>query len=101
MSRLVPSRWLATVVVLAGSTFAYPVHGVWGSEDGLPLGAAVGWIPADAAACSAVLRAEEQVRAVADSRAWGRLVAMPVWERFAEVWQNPWVRAGGEVLFAE
>jgi hypothetical protein len=86
--------------VLGGCMAARPTLADATAADGLPLGSAVGWVPADAAVCGAVLRSREQVEAAAASRAWNRLAGMPVWEQFAEVWRLPAVQLAREILYA-
>lgn len=94
------SRWMLIAAVLGGCMAARPTLADATAEDGLPLGSAVGWVPADAAVCGAVLRGQEQFEAVAASRAWSRLAGMPVWEQFAEAWRLPAVQLARETLYA-
>ena len=65
------------------------------------VGDAIRWAPADVAVCGAVLRVREQLEAAAETRAWDRLTAMPVWRQVSEVWNLPLTRVAREVLYAK
>ncbi len=94
-------RSVVTAMVVGGCMAARPALRPAAAEDKLPLGSAISWVPADAAVCGAVLRGQEQFEAVAASRAWSRVGAMPVWEQLSETWQLPLVRLARELLYAQ
>jgi hypothetical protein len=71
------SRWFRRCLVLgiaAGLVLTQPLR----ADEQTASGTALKWIPADAAFYSSLLRNREQVEAVTHSKAWAKLMALPL-----------------------
>ncbi len=66
-------------------------------DKGKPLGAALNWIPADAAFYVSVLRNREQIETVVDSRALARLGELPIRREFDRVRTDPSLQAAWQI----
>lgn len=63
------------------------------AQDAVTQAPSLKWAPADAASFSVMLRAEQQFNAMVNSKAWARLMSLPVVkmakQKFDEEWANP------------
>jgi hypothetical protein len=85
------SCWAAGLLILAGALLAAPAS----AQEAVAQAPSLRWVPADAGIYSVMLRNREQLDAILNSKAWARLMGLPVIQMARQMLEGQWANPNG------